>query len=296
MSYVANDWSMSGIAIVQSGEPFSLYEFNGAVASAQLGYYPSLINPILPIKNPSNPKSALTGNPGDQRGLGGNYIPRIDPSQIALQYLQPGQNGVPTAAMGGATDPLDVYETDFAPGDQRNIFRQGAQNQLNISVRKMFKISERVSMRYGFNVFNLTNSTSMDIPQNGPQIGQHGACSSTLTKSSSEDCTSNYDKYGMVVTDQADQAGSTQGPAGGGTAGTYLYELPFTGGTTGSSTSVPTTVTSTNDPLFCTSANYLPSAPGTKSTTCANNSANFGSVTGAIGSNRIVTMDLHIIF
>ena len=92
---------MTGIAIVQSGEPFSLYEFNGAVASAQLGYYPSLINPILPIKTPSSPKTALTGNSGRFRGPGGSYIPAIDPNQLAIQYLTPGQKGVPTAAQGG---------------------------------------------------------------------------------------------------------------------------------------------------------------------------------------------------
>jgi hypothetical protein len=161
MSYVANDWSLSGIAILQSGEPFSLYEFNGAVASAQLGYYPSLINPVLPIKNPSNPKSALTGNPGRFRGTGGAYIPAIDPNQIAIQYLTPGQNGVPTAAMGGATDPVDAYETAFAPGDQRNIFRQAAQKRVDISVRKQFKVSDRLNLQYGFNVFNLFNTTSM---------------------------------------------------------------------------------------------------------------------------------------
>jgi hypothetical protein len=289
-SYVANDWSMTGVGILQSGEPFSLYEFDGAVASAQLGYYPSLIDPILPIKNPSNPKSALTGNSGRFRGTGGAYIPAIDPNQIALQYLAPGQNGVPTAAMGGATDPVDVYETDFAPGDQRNIFRQGAQNRLDISIRKQFKVNDKVSMRYGFNVFNLTNTTSMDVPRNGVQIGQKGSCGNAYLSGGAtplSDCTSNYEKYGMVVTNQADQAGSTFGPAGSGSAGTNLYEKPYTNGT-GINTTVPTQV------LIGT--NGCSTSTEVTSTTCANNGANFGSVTGAIGSSRIITMDLHIIF
>ncbi len=289
-SYVANDWSLTGVAILQSGEPFSLYEFNGAVASAQLGYYPSLVNPILPILNPKNPKSALTGNPGRFRGTGGSFIPAIDPNQIALQYLTPGQNGVPTAAMGGATDPVDVYETDYAPGDQRNIFRQGAQNRLDISVRKAIKVGDRVTVRYGFNVFNLTNTTSMDVPQNGVQVGQHGSCSTgaTTASTSSYDCSNNYEKYGMVITDQTDQAGSTLGPAGSGSAGTNLYEKPYTNGTSGSNTVVPTTL-----PIGvygCTAATEV-NASG-----CANNGANFGAVTGTIGSNRIITMDLHVVF
>jgi hypothetical protein len=291
MSYVANDWSLSGIAIVQSGEPFSLYEFNGAVASAQLGYYPSLLNPILPIKNPSNPKSALTGNPGRFRGTGGAYIPAIDPTQIAIQYLTPGQNGVPTAAMGGTTDPADVYETAFAPGDQRNIFRQAAQKRVDVSIRKQFKVSDRLNLLYAFNVFNLFNTTSMDVPQNNTQLGQGGACGTNYLSggsTSNGDCTGGYEKYGMVVTDQTDQATSTQGPVGGGSAGTNLYQLPYTNGTSGKNTVVPTTL-----PLGvhgCTIGTEV------SSTGCANNGASFGAVTTMIGSNRIITMDLHIIF
>jgi len=293
MSYVANDWSLTGLAILQSGEPFSLYEYNGAVASAQLGYYPSLVNPILPIANPKNPKSALTGNSGRFRGTGGGYIPAIDPNQIAVQYLAPGANGVPTAAMGGATDPVDVYETDYAPGDQRNIFRQGAQNRLDISVRKAIKIGDRVTVRYGFNVFNLTNTTSMDVPQNGVQIGQHGSCANTYTSSSTEDCESNYEKYGMVLTDLTDQSNSTTGlgPAGGGSAGANLYEKPYTNGTSGKNTLVPTTI-----PLTPIPTNGCTAATEVNPSGCANNGANFGAVTGPIGSNRIITMDLHVVF
>jgi Carboxypeptidase regulatory-like domain len=294
LSYFSNDWSMTGVAIVQSGEPFSLYEYNGAVASAQLGYYPSLVNPVLPILNPANPKSALTGNSGRFRGAGGNYIPAIDPNQIAIEYLTPGQNGVPTAAMGGTTDPVDVYETAYGTGDQRNIFRQGAQNRLDISIRKEFHVTERVHLRYAFNVFNLTNTTSMDVPQNGVQIAQHGSCANTYGTGGTnvlEDCTSGYEKYGMIVTSQADQGATSTGlgPAGGGTAGANLYQKPYTGGTAGKSIMVPTTVAvGTNG---CAAANEIPTT-----SSCANNGANFGSVTGAIGSNRLITMDLHITF
>jgi hypothetical protein len=302
LSYAANDWSLTGIAILQSGEPFSLYEYNGAVASAQLGYYPSLVNPVLPIVNPGNPHSVLTGNSGRFRGTGGSYIPAIDPNKIAIQYLTPGQNGVPTAAMGGATDPVDAYETDYAPGNQRNIFRQGAQNRLDISVRKAFKVGDRVTMRYGFNVFNLTNTTSMDVPQNGVQIGQHGSCANTLTTYSSYDCapTHHYETYGMVITDQADQTKASAGPPGGGTAGTNLYEIPYTNGTSGKSTMVPTTVnvntTNSNGVNICLPANVIPGTNPLNPSYCSNNGANFGSVTGIIGSNRIVTMDLHVVF
>jgi len=200
--------------------------------------------------------------------------------------------------MGGATDPVDVYETNFSTVNQRNIFRQAAQKRLDISIRKQFKVTERIHLLYGFNLFNLTNTTSMDVPQNNVQIGQGGACGNAyLTGGASvnEDCTSGYEKYGMVVTSQADQAITSSGPAGGGTAGTNLFQIPYTAGTSGKNTTVP--ITNPNPTVngggatICSASNVI---PGT--TNCANNGATFGSVTTMIGSNRIITMDLHIVF
>ena len=125
-------------------------------------------------------------------------------------------------------------------GDQRNIFRQAAQKRVDISVRKQFKVSDRLNIQYGFNVFNLFNTTSMDVPQNNTQLGQGGACGTKYA--STYDCANDYELYGMVITDQTDQAGPTIGPAGGGSAGTNLYELPYTNGTSGKNTVVPTTI------------------------------------------------------
>jgi hypothetical protein len=290
LSYVTNGWNLTGLGILQSGEPYSLYEFHGAVASAVLGNYPSLVNPIISIKNPSNPKSALTGNPGRFRGTGGAYIPAIDPNQVAIQYLAPGQNGVPTAAMGGPTDPVDVYETDYAPGNQRNIFRQAAQKRLDISIRKDFRLSDRFHLQYAFNIYNVTNTTSMDVPQNGTQLGQNGACANSFA--SNYDCEHDYEKFGMVVTSPADQAlAQTNGPVGGGSAGAHLYEQPYTNGT-GKNTLVPTTLPSGIN--GCSASNSITTAPN--AVACPNNGANFGSVTDTIGSQRIMTMDLHVTF
>jgi hypothetical protein len=98
LAYLTNDWILTGIGVIQSGEPYSLYEVYGASGSVNVGNFPSLQNPVLGIKNPSNPRSALKGNKGSFRGTGGEYIPKIDPSQIAINYLQPGEKGVPTLA------------------------------------------------------------------------------------------------------------------------------------------------------------------------------------------------------
>lgn len=275
MSYIANDWHMSGIAILQSGEPYSLYEFYGAVGSVYFGNYPTLLNPVLGIKDPKHPSSALTGNSGANRGPGGSFIPTIDPTQLAINYLAPGQKGIPVST---GSDPQDVYETDFVPG-QRNIFRQAAQKRLDLSLRKTFNIKDKVSVQYEFNVFNVTNTTSLDVPQNQTQIRQNYACSNTAyTQYGGENnCTLEYVNYGQIVT--------SNNPTDQQSALTNLDQLPYHNGT-GRGTTIPTTLPAGT--LSCTSA--------TVSGGCPNNGANFGSVTGTIGGSRAVTMGLSVQF
>jgi Carboxypeptidase regulatory-like domain len=275
LAYVANGWHLDGIAILQSGEPYSLYEFYGAVGSVYFGSYPTLLNPVLPIKDPAHPKNALTGNSGSFRGAGGSYIPAIDPSQIDIHYLQPGQKGIPIST---GTDPQDIYETDFAPG-QRNLFRQSDQKRLDISLRKTFMVKNKVSLQYEFNVFNITNTTSLDVPQNQTQIRQNYACSNSATAASggNNNCANQYVNYAQIVTSNsaADQQSAL----------TNLDQLPYHNGS-GKSTTIPTTL-----PEGTLSCSYATISGG-----CPNNGANFGSVTGTIGGSRAVTMGIHIQF
>ncbi len=236
LSYLTNGWQLTGISILQSGEPYSLYEFYGAVASVYYGNFPNLLNPVLGIKTPGNPKQALTGHSGSVRA-GQDYIPAIDPSQISINYITPGQKGVPAC---NTTEPCDYYETDYAPGNQRNIFRQSPQKRADVSMRKIFKVTERFAAQYEFNVFNLTNTTSLDIPQDSATIGQAYVGG-----------TSNYGQVAAATTDNPNSIRS------------QLYVLPQQTG------SGPSTVVS---------------------------NTKFGSVTGTIGSARIIDMGLHISF
>jgi hypothetical protein len=274
LSYLTNDWNMTGIGILQSGQPYSLYEFYGAVGSAFFGDYPTLMNPVLPIKNPGNPKLALTGNKGDIRGSGGDYIPAIDPTQIDIHYIAPGQMGIPVST---GSDPQDIYETDFAPG-QRNLFRQAPQKRLDVSFRKAFHPTEKLGLEYQFNIFNLTNTTSLDVPQNQTQIRQNSACSaSAIGEGNNCSPDSYYVNYGQIVASNA--------PGDQQSALTNLDQLPYHNGS-GRSTSIPT--------ILPTGVQSCSTATVTGG--CPNNGANFGSVTGAIGSNRIVTMGLNLQF
>src|SRR5581483_4885602 len=176
------------------------------------------------------------------------------------------------------TDPQDIYETNFAPGE-RNIFRQAFQKQLNLTIRKQFHPTEKLSLEYNFNVFNITNTTSLDVPQNQTQVRQNFGCSSTALAAYGGDnnCAAQYVNYGQVVSsnDPGDQQSTL----------TDLDQIPYHNGS-GRSTTIPLVLPAGT--LSCSSA--------TLSNGCPNNGANFGSVTSVIGSARVVTMGLHVIF
>jgi hypothetical protein len=271
LSYVANGWNMTGIIVAQSGEPYSLYEFYGASGSLYTGNYPNLMNPILPIKHPDNPATAYTGNKGSFRGAGGSYIPALDPTQIAINYLSPGEKGIPVST---GNDPQDIYETDFAPTDQRNIFRQSAQRRMDLSVRKNFKISDRMSLLYAFNIFNLFNSSSLDVPQNQTKIAQSDACSNTAYAVSYNNCAAGYLNYGQIATSNL--------PSDQQSALNNEYVLPVVNGS-GKGITIPTTLSNGQGTCFSSGG-------------CPNNGATFGSVTGLIGGNRAITMGIHLTY
>ena len=279
-SYIFNDWHFTGIGTLQSGEPYSLYEFYGAVGSINFGNFPTLMNPVLGIKDPKHPKTAFTGNKGSFRGAGGTYLPTLDPSQIAITYLAPGTDGIPVST---GSDPSDIYQTAFNVG-QRNIFRQAPQKRLDLSFRKGFKITEKIKAQYELNVFNLTNTTSLDVPQNTAQIRQANGCSFTAISADGgyNNCNQyrTYLGYGQIVT--------ANNPTDQQTALANLDQVPYSTGT-GKGTQL--------SPLLqigqgtCTAALTI-----VNTNTCPNNAAQFGSVTGTIGGSRAFTMGFHVMF
>ncbi len=65
----------------------------------------------------------------------------------------------------GGIPSTDPFETDFTHG-QRNIFRQSFQKRADASLVKVVNFKERYNLKYTFDVYNLTNTTSLDIPGN----------------------------------------------------------------------------------------------------------------------------------
>jgi hypothetical protein len=74
--------------------------------------------------------------------------------------------------MSGAIPTNDPFETGFTSG-QRNIFRQQFQKRADASLVKMTNFTERYALKYTFDVYNLTNTTSFDIP--GNEVSQNAS-------------------------------------------------------------------------------------------------------------------------
>jgi len=147
---IANGWAIHGITVVQSGQPYSIIDYTGAVGSIFYSVYDGITNPIVPLAPGCTPKNALTG------ASGAFSTPALKSSCFTLPLLSPGD-------LGGAIPAGDLYETNFTSG-QRNIFRQAWQKRADISFVKTTSLTERYSLKYSLDIFNVTNTASFDIP------------------------------------------------------------------------------------------------------------------------------------
>jgi hypothetical protein len=153
---VVDGWSLIGLMVLQSGQPYSVIDFSGAVGSIYYSTADGITNPIVPLANGCTAKKATTGASGAWTPAGGK--PALDPACFTLPLL-------PAGGLGGAIPLNDPYETGFASG-QRNIFRQSFQKRADASLVKTFSIKEKYNFKYTFDVYNLTNTTSLDVPGN----------------------------------------------------------------------------------------------------------------------------------
>ena len=149
---VADGWSIQGITVLQSGQPYSIIDYTGAVGSIYFSVFDGITNPVVPLAPGCTAKNAVTGSVG----AFGNGDAALKASCFTLPLLQPGD-------LNGAIPANDTFETNFTNG-QRNIFRQSWQRRADISFVKLTQLSERYSLKYTFDIFNLTNTTSFDIP------------------------------------------------------------------------------------------------------------------------------------
>ena len=153
-SYFVNGWSLVGLTVLQSGQPYSIIDFTGAVGSIYYSTNNGITNPIGPLAPGCTPKTAKTG----RSGAFGDEDAALKASCFTVPLLAPG-------SFNGGIPSNDAFETNFTNG-QRNIFRQSFQKRADASLVKITSFKERYNLRYSFDVYNLTNTTSLDVPGN----------------------------------------------------------------------------------------------------------------------------------
>ncbi len=162
---VLNNWSVNGIGIVQSGQPYSVIDYSGAVGSLYYSTFDGITNPIVPLAPGCTPKNALTGASGafyDPNSASPYQGAALKSSCFTIPLIQQGTMGVPQG---------DIFETNFTSG-QRNIFRQTYQKRTDASLVKTLNLHDRYNLRYSFDIYNLTNTSSFDIPSNNVSQNQ----------------------------------------------------------------------------------------------------------------------------
>lgn len=159
---LADNWAIHGMAVLQSGQPYSIVDYSGAVGSIYYSTFNGITNPIVPLAPGCNRKNALTGKNGASYNLNTGDGAALKSSCFTIPLLTPGTMGVPNG---------DLYETNFTNGE-RNIFRQSWQKRADASLVKSMAINDRFSLQYTFDVYNVTNTSSFDIPQDNVNQNQ----------------------------------------------------------------------------------------------------------------------------
>ena len=84
---IANGWAIQGIAVIESGQPYSVVDYTGAVGSIFYGTTDGITNPIVPLAPGCTAYNAVTG------ASGAGATPALKASCFTLPLLQPGDLG-----------------------------------------------------------------------------------------------------------------------------------------------------------------------------------------------------------
>jgi hypothetical protein len=154
-------WIVGGQTVAQSGQPYSVYDFSGSVASLYLGTSDYIGNPIVPLKPGVTVQQAqLQGTTGVNAGK-----PVLNANDFAPQFAAPGTNGVPPCDASGC----DLYESLYG-NLGRNTFRAPFQVRFDMTLGKTFTVHERYRLRFNADAFNIFNHADFDAPNNNVQF------------------------------------------------------------------------------------------------------------------------------
>jgi hypothetical protein len=152
-----NGWLLGGQVVAQSGQPYSIYDYSGSVASLYYGSSDYITNPIVSLApGVTAGQAQLQGTTGVNAGK-----PVLNASDFTPVFLAPGQSGVPPCDSSGCDEFESLYGTSG-----RNLFRAPFQTRFDISFGKEFIFAEKYHLRFNIDVFNLFNHADFDAPNN----------------------------------------------------------------------------------------------------------------------------------
>ena len=159
LGYAVNGWVIGGQTVAQSGQPYSVYDFSGSVASQYLGTSDYIGNPIVPL---------LPGVSAKQAAHGANCDPtvparlcKLNSADFLPQFVAPGTFGVPACDSSGCDQWESLYGTTG-----RNTFRGPFQMRFDMSLAKQFQFKDRYQLRFEADAFNIFNHADFDAPNN----------------------------------------------------------------------------------------------------------------------------------
>jgi hypothetical protein len=168
LNQAVNGWSTSGVISAESGQPYSVIDFSGGVASLFFGGGNDFVtNPLVPIGGVGSTPGV---KPVAQGTLGVDPSkPVLNAAAFGIPLLSPGDPNFGVPPCDPVTGACDIYETAFGAAS-RNIFVGPFQSRVDLSLAKNFKLSERFKLRFRVQAFNVFNHPSFDTPNNNVEF------------------------------------------------------------------------------------------------------------------------------
>lgn len=162
LAYLVNGWTVGGQTVAQSGQPYSVYDYSGSVASLYYGTSNYIGNPIVPLVPGATAKQATkTGICPAGIVVVPTSLCKLNAADFAPQFVAPGTYGVPAPDSTGS----DQYESLFG-NTGRNSFRGPFQVRFDTSLAKQFVFKERYHLKFEADAFNIFNHADFDTPNN----------------------------------------------------------------------------------------------------------------------------------
>ena len=159
LRYLTNGWVIGGQTVAESGQPYSIYDYTGSVASLYFGTDDEIGNPIVPLVPGVTSKQAA--HPGANCANISSEICKLNSADFAPQFVAPGTNGVPACDASGCDDFESLYGTTG-----RNTFRGPFQVRFDMNLTKQLPIKEHYQLSFEADAFNIFNHPDFDTPNN----------------------------------------------------------------------------------------------------------------------------------